>query len=70
MSSGQLSPSRCTRTTTAMERYVFKIMSPGGRKGGGGGRGAEWIKLSLSSEDVASATMDSLFYTSSPGKVP
>ena len=33
-----------------MERYVFKITSPGGR----------WIKLFFSSEEVASATMDLL----------
>ena len=45
VSSSQLSPSRCTRTTTTIERYGFKIMRAGGK----------WI-----SKEVASATMDSL----------
>ena len=46
----KLWPSRCTGTTTTMERYIFKIVSPGWK----------WIKLFISSEEVASETMDLL----------
>ena len=59
VSKRQLSPSKCTGTNTTMERYDFKITNPGG----------EWIKLFLSSKEVATATIG-LAVASSARKVP
>ena len=61
VSSSQLSPSRCTGTTTTMERYVFKIMSTG----------EKWIKLFLSSEKVAIANHGlAVFFEYRKGSLP